>query len=111
MLPASTNSKKDPSVSRVRLYLSPPQQQPHTYTFFRPDGTVGAIEGLRLKAFVRFLGRVDTSTQDGREAAFPECVVDTGSYLTLIPEKVWRYFLPGVVTRLRFHPSMPSRLR
>lgn len=102
---------KGPNVSRVRLYLSPPYQQPHTYMFFRPDGTVGAIEGLRVKALVRFLGRVDTRTQDGREAAFPECVVDTGSFLTIVPERIWSYFLPRVVTRLPFHPSMPPRHR
>jgi hypothetical protein len=95
----------------VRFYLTPPDQNPHTYTFFRPDGSVGMVEGLRLKSFVRFLGRVDTSTKAGKKAAFPECVVDTGSFLTIIPEKIWRYFLPGVVARLPFHPSFPAHHR
>jgi hypothetical protein len=97
-------------VARVRLYLGD-ADPPHTYQFFRPDGSVGAIEGLRLKAFVRFLGRVDVSTRDGREAAFPECIVDTGAFLTVIPQSIWWYFLPSVVTPLPFHPSMPQRHR
>jgi hypothetical protein len=94
-------------VARVRLYLRP-TQKPHNYIFFRPDGSTGSIEGLRLRAFVRFLGRVDISTDDGKAAAFPECVVDTGSYLTITPEQIWRHFLPSVVTPLPFHPSMPA---
>ena len=97
-------------MARVRLYLWQPTP-PHRYTFFRPDGSVDRIEGLRLRAFVRFLGRVDTSTPEGRDAAFPECIVDTGAFLTVIPEKIWRHFLPGVVTRLPFHPTFPHHLR
>ena len=94
-------------MARVRLYLWQ-AEQPHEYLFFRPDGSLGAIEGLRLRAFVRFLGRVDTRTDEGKTAAFPRCVVDTGAHLSVVPEKTWRYFLPGVVTPLPFHPSMPS---
>jgi len=81
------------------------------YQFYRPDGIVGSIEALRLRAFVRLLDMVDISTEEGREVAFPECVVDTGSFLTIIPQSIWWYFLPGVVTRLPFHPSMPAHLR
>ena len=66
-----------------------------------------SIEGLRLTAFVRFLGMVDIRTKEGKEAAFPYCVVDTGSFLTIIPQSIWWYFLPGVVAPLPFHPSMP----
>lgn len=95
---------------RVRLYLGPADPA-HTYIFFRPDGSTGLIEGLRLYAYVRFLGRVDLRTDEGRKAAFPECVVDTGSLLTIVPEKIWRNFLPGVVTPLPFHPSMPPHAR
>jgi hypothetical protein len=97
-------------VARVRLYLGA-AKPPHSYVFVRPDGSTAAIAGLRLRAFVRFLGMVNTRTQEGRDAAFPDCVVDTGAFLTTIPESVWRHFLPGVVTRLPFHPSMPAHLR
>lgn len=97
-------------MARVRLYLSP-AKPPHSYIFFHPDGSTGTVEGLRLRAFVRFLGRVDLRTDEGRKAAFPECVVDTGAFLTIVPEKIWRHFLPGVVTPLPFHPSMPPHHR
>jgi len=97
-------------VARVRLYLWQPDP-PHEYVFFRPDRSVDRIEGLRLRAFVRFLGRVDTRTRAGQKAAFPYCIVDTGAHLTVIPEKIWRHFLPGVVTPLPFHPSMPAQNR
>lgn len=97
-------------MARVRLYLWQ-TDPPHQYRFLRPDGSIEAIEGLRLRAFVRFLGRVDTSTEEGQDAAFPLCVVDTGSYLTIIPQNIWWYFLPGVVTPLPFHPSMPAHHR
>jgi hypothetical protein len=97
-------------VARVRLYLGPATPA-HDYAFFRPDGSVGTIEGLRLRAYVEFLGMVDVSTKRGQRAAYPECVVDTGSFLTIVPEKLWRHFLPGVVTPLPFHPSVPAHLR
>jgi hypothetical protein len=54
---------------------------------------------------------VDTRTDEGLDAAFPDCVVDTGAFLTVVPERIWRYFLPGVVTRLPFHPNVPAHLR
>lgn len=97
-------------MARVRLYLS--QTDPTlVFRYFRPGGGLDTIPGLRLGAFVRFLGKVDISTKAGRKAAFPDCIVDTGSHLTLIPEYIWRHFLPGVVTPLRFHPSMPAHHR
>lgn len=97
-------------MARVRLYLDQ-ADPPHEYLFLRPDGSVGTIVGLRLWAYVRFLGRVDTRTADGRKAAFPDCIVDTGALLSVVPERIWRHFLPGVVTRLPFHPSMPQQYR
>jgi hypothetical protein len=45
------------------------------------------------------------------QAAHPDCIVDTGSHLTVIPEYVWSYFKPGVVTPLPVDPSMPQRHR
>src|SRR5262245_54011011 len=104
------NCPNEEPVARVKLYLHPSDPQ-HRYLFIRPDGSVEAIEGLRLVAFVRFLGQVDISTQAGQEAAFPDCVVDTGAHLTIIPQRIWRHFLPGVVTRLPFHPTMPLHHR
>lgn len=96
-------------MARVRLYLK--QLFPsHVYRFLRPDGTVGTIRGLRLIAYVRLVGLVRTGP-DGERAAFPDCVVDTGAYLSIVPQDVWQEFLPGVVTPLPFHPSMPAHLR
>jgi hypothetical protein len=97
-------------VARVKLYLRPAKPA-HSYIFVRPDGSVDTLEGLRLRAYVRFMGRVDIRTREGRDAAFPDCIVDTGAFLTVIPERIWRYFLPGVVTRLPFHPTMPLPYR
>jgi hypothetical protein len=97
-------------VARVKLYLRPAKPA-HSYIFVRPDGSVDALQGLRLRAYVRFMGRVDIRTREGRDAAFPDCIVDTGSFLTVIPERIWRYFLPGVVTRLPFHSTMPHPYR
>ena len=97
-------------MARVRLYLWQ-NEPPYEYVFYRPDGSIDAIEALRLRAFVRFLGKVDVSTDAGKAAAFPDCLIDTGSHLTIIPEYIWRHFLPGVVTRLPFHPSMPAHHR
>jgi hypothetical protein len=28
-----------------------------------------------------------------------------------VPERIWRHFLPGVVTRLPFHPTQPRQHR
>ncbi len=86
-------------MARVRLYLGTAKPL-HDYVFSRPDGSVGTVEGLRLRAYVRFQDLVDTTSEEGRDAAYPECVVDTGSFLTIVPEKIWQYFLPG-----RRHPA------
>lgn len=44
-------------------------------------------------------------------ADLPECVVDTGALLAIIPEYVWRHFRSGVVTPLRFDAAMPHAQR
>lgn len=93
----------------VRLYLRD-TNPPHEYRFIRPDGTIESIPGLRLKAFLN-LSHMVVPGRMAIEAAFPDCVVDTGSFLTIIPEMIWRHFRPGVITWLPFAPGTPPGLR
>jgi hypothetical protein len=91
-----------PSIS---LYL---YQQTRTaaFHFVRPGG-VGTIPRLRLIAFAN-LSSLLVSTKAAREHLIHRCVVDTGSYITTIPEDVWQHFRPGVVTPLAFPPGTPA---
>jgi hypothetical protein len=41
--------------------------------------------------------------------AFPECDIDTGAFLSIVPGSIWQFLRPGVVTPLPFDPSMPAR--
>src|SRR5438270_11201423 len=95
-------------MARVRLYLKD-TNPPHDYRFVRPDGTIESIPGLRLRAYLN-LSRIVVPGPDVIHAAFPDCVVDTGSFLTIVPEMIWRHFRPGVVTRLRFAHGTPHGL-
>ena len=94
---------------RVRLSLVQPGID-HTFRFIRPDGRVDAIDAVRLRATVDFSGSVLTGLPS-TWPAYPDCVLDTGSHLTTVPERLHRYFKPGVVTWLPFDPSMRADLR
>jgi hypothetical protein len=96
-------------VARVRLTLEPSDPS-HVFRFFRPDGTAGTVPGVRLKVFVDLSALVRRRLAAG-EGAYPFCVLDTGAYLTLIPERVHRHFRPGAVTPLPFDTAMPAYLR
>jgi hypothetical protein len=93
----------------LRLYLdygSPP----HVLRFIRPGGAAGAIPGLRLITYANFLRSLIPS-REAADYAICECVIDTGSFLSVVPQRIWRHFLPGLVTPLPFDPSTPHGLR
>jgi hypothetical protein len=82
----------------------------HVFRFRRSDGTPDQIPGLRLRVYVNLSALVRPG-QTATHAAYPKCVLDTGAYLTIIPERIWGQFNPGAVTHLPFDPAMPKRLR
>ncbi|WP_439622922.1 hypothetical protein [Gemmata sp.] len=43
--------------------------------------------------------------------AITAAVVDTGAFFTVVAERLWRQFRPGVVTPLPFDPLTPPHLR
>jgi hypothetical protein len=91
------------------LYLDQPNSA-FVYRFRRPDGTPAHLPGLRLVAYVNLSPLVIPGPTAVRPA-YPHCVLDTGSYLTTIPERIWGWFRPGAVTPLPFDPAMPVSLR
>lgn len=97
-------------MARVRLYLRSASGNP-VFRFTRPDGTPDAIPALWLFTYVDTAAHVRLGNRLAAQAAHSDCIVDTGSPLTVIPEYVWSYFKPGVVTPLPFDPSMPQRHR
>lgn len=94
---------------RVRLYLDQPDPG-HVFRFRRPDGATAQIPGLRLTVYVN-LSLLVRPGPAAIQAAFPHCLVDTGAYLTIIPERIWGRFRAGAVTPLPFDAAMPARLR
>ena len=92
-------------MARVQLYLDD-LSRPHFYSFTRPDGTTDEIPGLRLKVFVNLMQLVVPGRRAG-EAAFPDCVLDTGAFLSIVPAYIWQQFRPGVITPLPFDPATP----
>lgn len=82
----------------------------HVITANRPDGSSVVLPGLRVVTYANFL-RSLTSSFNSRQYAICEFLVDTGSYLSIIPQALWQLFLPGVVTPLAFDPLMPKALR
>lgn len=98
-------------MQQVRLKLG--QLNPnHGFKFTLPDGAVETMPALRLKAYVNLAKR--TLPGLGRRsmnAAFPPCILDTGSHLTTIPEYIHSCLLPGVVDPLPFDSSMPRSMR
>jgi hypothetical protein len=97
-------------VARVRLYLRYATGNPD-FLFLRPGGAPGSVPALRLQVFVDLLTHVRPGSRQAGVAAYPDCIIDTGSHLSVIPEYVWNHFHPGVVTRLPFDPAMPQYRR
>lgn len=93
-------------MARVRLYLLSDGNR--VFRFVRPGGASDSIPALRLRAFVKLVARVRPGGSNAARAAHPECIIDTGSPLSIVPEYIWRHLYPGVVTPLPFDPLMPQ---
>jgi hypothetical protein len=96
-------------VARVRLYLRPAKGSP-VFRFTRPGGVRDAIPALWVFAYVDLIEHVRPG-RDACTAAFPDCIIDIGSHLSVIPERIWGQFQPGVVTPLPFDQAMPPNQR
>lgn len=96
-------------MARIRLRLEH-LNKAHVFRFNRPGGLVESLPALRLTTIVDMMPHVVPGL-NAAKAAFPECVIDTGSPLSVLPEVVWGQFKNGVVTPLPFDPAMPTSLR
>jgi hypothetical protein len=92
----------------VKLYLEP-ADPPHTYTFIRPDSSVESLPGLRLITFADL--RRHITDRAHLPHAIQKCLVDTGSFLSIIPHRVARHLDIRTVTQLPFHASVPTGAR
>ncbi len=92
-------------MARVRLYLV---ADPPVFRFIRPGGVPDSIPALRLRAQVNLVPYIRSRGPAALQAALPECIVDTGCYLAVIPEYIWSHFHPNAVTPLPFDPAMPA---
>lgn len=72
-------------MARVRLYLLPATNN-SLFRFVRPGGVADSIPVLRLRAFVDLYHYVQPGGSRAASAAYPECVIDTGAPLSVIPD-------------------------
>ncbi len=91
----------------VKLYLRTLGGNP-VLRFVRPGGALDALPVLRLFAYVDLRAHVQLGSGSVVKAAHPDCVVDTGSPLSVLPEYIWSRFRPGAVTPLPFDPALPQ---
>ncbi len=96
-------------MARIRLYLLHTKSR-QIYQFIRTGGVRDSLPALWLWVYVDMLDLVRPG-KDAAEAAFPGCIIDTGSHLSVIPEQIWSHFKSGAVTPLPFDPTMPQSLR
>jgi hypothetical protein len=82
----------------------------HILTAIRADGTRIILPGLRLVTFANFLRVLKPALGAGQFAICP-CIVDTGSYLSVISEELWNRFIPGFAKPLTFAASMHPMLK
>lgn len=94
-------------MARVRLYLEPAKNNP-VFRFLRPGGVRDSISALRLRVRVRLTPHIRTRGRDALQAGLPECIIDTGSHLAVIPEYIWTHFNPRAVTPLPFDSAMTA---
>lgn len=97
-------------MARVQLYLRYAPASPD-FLFSRPSGMSDSIPALRLRVYVNLLSQVRPGGEFAAEAVSPDCIIDTGSHLSILPEYVWGQLKPGVVTPLPFDPRMPQQRR
>jgi hypothetical protein len=69
-----------------------------------------AIPALWLRVYVDLKAQIRPGKNAGK-SAFPDCIIDTGSHLSVLPEYIWSRFKPGVIRPLQFDPAMPQSLR
>jgi hypothetical protein len=94
---------------RLRLYLD--HTEPSVvFRFIRPDGSRDQILGLRLVTFANLFRQL-LPVAASADYGITQCIVDTGSYLSVIPQRIWQLFRPGVVTPLAFDPSTSALQR
>jgi hypothetical protein len=65
---------------------------------------------LRLTARANFMRSLVPSLAAGR-FGITTAIVDTGAFYSLIAERLWRHFLPGLVAPLPFDTRTPQHLR
>jgi hypothetical protein len=92
------------------LYLLPDLGN-QVFHFLRPGGVPGSIPALRLRAYVRLVSLIGSTGEDSLRAGLPQCIIDTGAPLSIIPEYIWSHFRAGAATRLPFRPAMPLHHR
>jgi hypothetical protein len=92
----------------VNLYLES-ADPPHTYTFILPDGSLGTLPGIRLIGFADL--RRHITNPPHLPYAIQKCLVDTGSFLSIVPHRIAQYLDLRTVTWLPFHPSVPIGMR
>jgi hypothetical protein len=95
-------------VARVRLYLDQPNP-PVTCRFLRPGGP-DTLDGLRLFTYLD-LCPLMPDPANRVAVGLQKAVIDTGSHLSIFPEKVWRCFDRRLVTWLPFDPATPPGIR
>lgn len=96
-------------MARVRLELIRVGRQPD-FRFVRPGGVPDALPAFRDRVYVNLSADV-VQSWDSVQAAYPDCVLNTGAQLTIIPERSWRHLKHGVVTPLPFDPATPLHRR
>ena len=97
-------------MARVQLFLRYAPGSPD-FRFTRPGGRSHSIPALRLQTFVDLMAQVRPGNGAPLPASAPDCIIDTGSHLSIVPEYVWGQFKAGVVTPLPFDPGMPRQRR
>lgn len=93
----------------LEIYLDPIHTK-EVISGLRPDGSQIRIMPMRLITYANLLRSLRPSPISG-QVAISKCIVDTGAPLSIIPERIWRLFIPGLVTPLAFDPSMPPGYR
>lgn len=103
-------TERGSDVARVQLYLKYARGSPD-FRFMRPAGRFDSIPALRLQTYVDLMAQVRPGNEASLPASAPDCVIDTGSHLSIIPQYVWGQFKPGVIAPLPFAPAMPQSRR
>jgi len=96
-------------VPRLQLYLD------HVDTrlalrYLEPNGGVSEIPCLRLITYANLFAQLVHSPL-AADYGICRCFIDTGAFISIIPETIWQFLRPGVVTPLPFDPTTPPNQR